>query len=66
MILFTNQKKQQKGGQVAESQGFQEPTQRGRTRCGIEQGVEITVPKKKACNEKGEAVKTRLGLESCR
>ena len=46
MILFTNQKKQQKGGQVAESQGFQEPTQRGRTRCGIEQGVEITVPKK--------------------
>ena len=46
MILFTNQKKQQKGGQVAESQGFQEPTQRGRTRCGIEQGVEITVQKK--------------------
>lgn len=46
MILFTNQKKQQKGRQVAESQGFQEPTQRGRTRCGIEQGVKITVPKK--------------------
>ena len=46
MILFTNQKKLKKGGQVTESQEFQEPTQHRGARCGIDQGVKIIVPKK--------------------